>query len=97
MAGYYTREGDVLALLQTKDDALAIIGPGEEIHLEFRAKAPQGRGPVRLVLEIDGWCKDMDMFTRDGETLDPLPSAGYPPEPRKRLHSEYNTRYYSGR
>jgi hypothetical protein len=25
------------------------------------------------VLETRGWCKDMDLFTRDGETVDPLP------------------------
>ena len=97
MSGYYTREGDVLALVQTGDDALAIIGPGEEIHLEFSASGQGADTNTRLVFEINGWCKDMDLFTKDGETLGPLPSSGHSQVSRKRLHSEYNTRYHSGR
>jgi len=97
MTGYYTREGDVLPLVQTEDDALAIIGPGEEIHLEFQATPNRSDRRIRLVFEINGWCKDMDLFTKNGETLGPLPTSGHPEIARKRLHSEYNTRYHSGR
>jgi hypothetical protein len=25
------------------------------------------------VLDVRGWCKDMDLFTRDGETVGPIP------------------------
>ncbi len=54
-------------------------------------------GVVALVLEANGWCKDMDPYTRDGGTLAPLPSSGRDPDRRDRLHARYNTRYESGR
>ena len=47
------------------------------------------------VLEIDGWCKDMDRFTKDGQTVAPMPSAGKDPAIPEKLHEEYNTRYVS--
>jgi len=58
-------------LVAEKDDAVAIFGPGEEVHLEFAAPpegAPEG-WTRRLVLETRGWCKDMDLYTKDGETV----------------------------
>ena len=62
-------------LVANTDDALAIIGPGEEIHLEFAAlDGPPPTGWTRrLVLESNGWCKDMDLFTHEGETVGPMP------------------------
>ena len=97
MDGAYTQTGPMLPLVETADDALAIIGPGEEIHIEFDARDVSVDGNHRLVLEIRGWCKDMDLFTRDGETLGPLPNDGHPPVARTLLHARYNTRYQSGR
>mgnify|MGYP001815638731 FL=1 len=99
MAGYYTRIGPVEELVSGTDDALAIIGPGEEIRLEFE---PAGTSPPpgwtrHFVLETNGWTKDMDLFTRDGETVEPLPDTGKPPVVRDRLHARYNTRYQAGR
>lgn len=97
--GAYTRFGDVRELVGHADDALAIIGPGEEIHLAFdaaRADLPPG-WTRRFVIECDGWCKDMDLFTRTGETLAPLPSRGDPDSPREAWHRQYNTRFMSGR
>jgi hypothetical protein len=97
MAGYYTRLGPVEELVTVADDAVAIIGPGEEIHLEFAAAAPAPSGWQRFfVLETNGWAKDMDLFTRDGETVGPLPSTGKPEAVRDNLHKRYNTRYQSG-
>jgi hypothetical protein len=46
------------------------------------------------VLEARGWCKDMDLYTRDGETIEPLPGADT--AARRRLHAHFNTRYASG-
>ena len=99
MAGYYTRIGPVEELVSGTDDAVAIIGPGEEIRLEFE---PAGTSPPpgwtrHFVLETNGWTKDMDLFTRDGETVEPLPDTGKPPVVRDRLHARYNTRYQAGR
>jgi len=96
--GAYTRFGPVLPLVQRHDDALAIIGPGEEIHLEFKVDSGPALDRQRFyVLESHGWCKDMDLYTRDGETLDPLPSSGLDPSVPRSLHAEFNTRYLGGR
>jgi hypothetical protein len=98
MAGYYTRFGRVDALVARVDDALAVFGPGEELHLEFGVP-PQSLPPGwtrRLVLRTHGWTKDMDLFTRTGETVGPLPEAGLPGGARKRLHPRYLNRYQSG-
>jgi len=77
---------------------VAIFGPGEEIHLEFEESGvvlPEGFSR-RLVLETVGWCKDMDLYTGRGSTVEPLPTTGRPIEARERLHRKYNTRYQRG-
>jgi tetratricopeptide (TPR) repeat protein len=97
MAGLYTRLGPVDELVTNADDAVAIIGPGEEVHLEFNAAASAPDGWRRFfVLESNGWAKDMDLYTRDGATVGPLPSTGKPAALPDRLHEQYNTRYQSG-
>ena len=98
-AGRYTRFGPARALVAEVDDAVAIIGPGEELHAAFQAvQDPVQPGwSRRLVLETDGWAKDMDLYTRDGETVGPLPARGRVDPVRDRLHSQYNTRYRAGR
>ena len=97
MAGLYTRLGPVDELVTIADDAVAIIGPGEEVHLEFNAAASAPDGWRRFfVLESNGWAKDMDLYTRDGATVGPLPSTGKPAALPDRLHEQYNTRYQSG-
>ena len=73
--GLHTEFGDVRALLARADAAPVVFGPGEEIALDFVSPAaPPAPGTVRrYLLEVRGWCKDMDLFTRDGETIEPLP------------------------
>ncbi len=105
--GFYTRRGPCRPLVEQVDDALAIIGPGEAIHLQFSpSKVASGRR--QLVLELHGWCKDMDLYTKDGSTVEPLPRHGtdgqMPPKrelrlnttERRELHQRYNTRYEAG-
>jgi hypothetical protein len=48
------------------------------------------------VFESNGWSKDRDLYTRDGETVGPLPHTGRPRAVREALHERYNTRYVSG-
>ena len=48
------------------------------------------------MVEARGWCKDMDLFTKDGETIEPLPRSGVSSNDRDQLHERYNTRYRSG-
>lgn len=95
--GYYTRFGAVDPLLAQADSAVAILGPGEEVRLSFTAPAaaPPDGWTRRFVLETEGWCKDMDMYTQDGDTVAPLPGTATPA--RQRLHAAFNTRYESGR
>ncbi len=98
-AGWYTATGPVTELVASVDDAVAIIGPGEEVRLDFAA--PEAQPPSgwtrRLVLESEGWCKDVDLFTRDGDTVGPLPHRRADTSLRDRLHERYNTRYLDGR
>lgn len=99
MEGSYTRFGPVDELVAKIDDALVLIGPGEEVHLEYAAVgAPPSKGWRRYyVLEANGWAKDMDLFTRDGDRVGPLPGRGSPSDTRARLHSRYHTRYMAGK
>ncbi|MFM7133776.1 MAG: CRTAC1 family protein, partial [Planctomycetota bacterium] len=75
--GLYTEFGDVKAQLSAADGDLVVFGPGEEVAFDFAAaERPVSEGAVRrYVLESRGWCKDMDLFTRDGETIAPLPAG----------------------
>jgi Flp pilus assembly protein TadD len=109
--GAYTRYGDVLPLLTSLDDRLAVFGSGEEIALDFDpAKLPTlPKGWVRdYFFAADGYEKDMDFYAADGSTVDPLPfrSMGIYPYPSSRSFPmddshlkqllDYNTRYLSG-
>ncbi len=98
--GMYTNIGEMTELIDTADDALAIIGPGEEIHVEF--DAPEDPAPEMqrwYVLETKGWAKDKDMYTATGSFVEPLPRAHPNADPalRMELHQQYNTRFQSGR
>jgi tetratricopeptide (TPR) repeat protein len=95
--GWYSQFGAATPLVEAEDDAVAIIGPGEEVLLEFAAlttAVPAG-WTRRMVLDAKGWCKDMDLYTKDGETVAPLP--GEDSAARRRLHAQFNTRYQGGR
>jgi hypothetical protein len=97
LKGRYTAEGPVDDLLTHEDGAVAIFGPGEELHLEFAAPAqpPKAGWTRRFVLEARGWCKDMDLYTKDGDTVEPLPGRRAPAA--EQLQSRFTTRYLSGR
>ena len=98
MTGLYTEFGDVRELMQDADDALAIFGPGEEVHLEYEARRDPPSGWTRcFVLETNGWCKDMDLYTQHGETVGPVPAQSADVTRRDQLHERYNTRFESGR
>ena len=96
--GWYTELGPALPLVESSDDALAVFGPGEELHLEFEAPdvAPPPGFERRFVLESEGWAKDMDLYTRDGGAVGPMPSHGEPSRETAALHARFNTRYQAG-
>ena len=95
--GMYTATGAITELLAAEDGAVAIVGPGEEAHLTFAASLPPLRDgwTRRFVLDARGWCKDMDLYTRDGDTVEPLP--GTRSHAAALLQRRYTTRYESGR
>ncbi len=98
--GFYTQLGEMTELVSKRDDAVAIIGPGEEVHVEFKPQGAPERGLNRwVVLETRGWAKDKDLYTHLGGTVEPLPRSL--PDTnigaREQLHDKYNTRFQSGR
>ena len=110
-AGSYTRYGDVLPLLSSIDDKLAVFGSGDEVALDFD---PAGLRPVPAGWTRDyffaahGYEKDMDFYAYDFSDVEPLPFQlmGSYPYPGKsfpldddhlKYLLEYNTRYMSGR
>jgi hypothetical protein len=96
--GYYTAFGPAEALVRHADNSLAIFGPGEQIHLEFAVSEGFPRGWTRrFVLELVGWCKDMDYYTRYGRTVEPLPRSKAAAGAAEVLHAKFNTRYQDGR
>tara|TARA_B100000029_G_scaffold324535_1_gene316969 strand:- start:444 stop:1298 length:855 start_codon:yes stop_codon:yes gene_type:complete len=96
--GFYTALGDAKPLVEKLDGTMAIIGGGEEIHLEFPALAePKEKMNRHFVLDFRGWAKDMDLYTRDGETVGPLPEPDYADKTRRDLlHARYNVRFQEG-
>ncbi|MBX6314499.1 MAG: cytochrome c biogenesis factor, partial [Isosphaeraceae bacterium] len=84
LAGHLTRYGDVAPLLTADDDQLCVLGPGDEIRLEFDARPvpPLPEGWTRAyVLRAIGYCKDADPFTAASETIGPLPWRRMGPYP----------------
>ena len=82
--GKLTRYGDVLPLLKADDDQLCLIGPGDEVRLEFDARSlpvlPPGFSRS-YVLKTFGYCKDADPFTAASDTVEPIPWRGMPAFP----------------
>jgi Tfp pilus assembly protein PilF len=94
--GFYTALGPVDELVTRVDQAFAVIGPGEEVHFEFPAPAPPPVGFRReVVLEVRGYAKDMDLYTRDGGTVGPLPGSD-DSVARDSLHEATRTRFRGG-
>jgi Flp pilus assembly protein TadD len=107
-AGAYTRYGDVLPLVDSFDDRLAVFGSGDEVALEFDPASlpPLASGWTRDYFFVaNGYEKDMDFYAYDGNHVEPLPFRGmgtYPGKPYPldgiHLHDllQYNTRQMSG-
>ncbi len=99
MEGAYTQLGDVTELVNKADNALAIIGAGEGIELQFIDDLPklQGGFDRYYILKFKGWAKDMDILTKGGETLNPMPYTGVVSNKAKALNLKYNNRFKAGK
>jgi FG-GAP-like repeat/Tetratricopeptide repeat len=87
--GRLTRLGDVTELLTATDDRFAILGPGDEVEVEFDATLPPPQtSTIRsFVLRAHGYCKDSAPFTATTGEIYPLPfraMASYPDGARDR-------------
>ncbi len=74
--GFYTRYGEVRPLLDRVDDRFVIFGAGEEVSLEFDARAlpPLPAGWTRdYLFYANGYVKDMDFYGAYARTVAPLP------------------------
>ena len=96
--GYYTRLGPVEALVGEANDALALIGPGEELDLVYPAPPAVDGARRVVVLDVRGFAKDMDLYTDTGGQVGPLPSTPGVGDPalREALHAETLTRFKGG-
>ena len=82
--GKLTRHGDVTRLLEADDDQLCLVGPGDEVQVEFPASdlPPLPSGWTRsYVVRGIGYCKDADPFTATSDSALPLPWRGMPAFP----------------
>ena len=97
-SGYYTSLGPVMELVSEANNAFAIVGPGEELHLEFPSPRQTTSGQRVVVLETRGYAKDKDLYTKDGATVGPMPFTPGVGDlaTREALHERYMTRYQGG-
>ena len=104
LAGRYTREGDVRALVFKTDDMFVIARPGDEIALSFDARAVPAvaAGWTRtFLLYAHGYSKEMNPRSASPDTVGPLPFRAmtkYPYGPDERypdtaLYRDYLARY----
>ena len=107
LVGTYTRYGNVLPLLLQSDNKYVIMNAGDEISVQFDAsslpKLKMGWSRDFLFYN-DGWLKDGDLNTAQGQTVNPLPfhgmssypegaEEGYPANDEySSYREEYNTR-----
>ena len=107
LIGTYTRYGNVLPLLLHSDNKYVIMNAGDEISVQFDAsslpKLKMGWSRDFLFYN-DGWLKDGDLNTAQGQTVNPLPfhgmssypegaEEGYPANDEySSYREEYNTR-----
>jgi hypothetical protein len=108
ISGRFTRYGAVPELLETADDRLVVMGPGDELTVEFQVpvtEPPQG-WTRDFVLYNVGWDKDSALNTVYGHSSEPYPNRSmsqYPfgpgdqqpeSEEYRQYVREYQTREY---
>jgi len=84
LSGRFTQAGDCRSLLEAWDDAMVVMGSGDEMRLTFTvpdAEVPAG-WTRDFILHCVGWDKDADLNTLTGQSSEPLPFRAmteYPP------------------
>lgn len=77
LAGRFTRYGEPTELLKSQDDRMVVMGPGDELTLEFQvpSESPPEGWKRDFVLYNVGWDKDADLNTVYGQSSEPYPTA----------------------
>jgi len=75
MMGRFTRYGATTTLLESQDDQMVVMGPGDELTISFAMPtSPPPAGWKRdFVLYNVGWDKDADLNTVYGQSSEPYP------------------------
>jgi len=107
--GFYTKYGAVSPLLMHAEDQFVVFGAGDEVALEFDARAlpPLRAGWTRdYFVYFNGYVKDMDFYAAHAQTVGPLPFKGMPgypypdnvayPDRNREYQLEWNTREVAG-
>lgn len=85
--GFYTRYGEVSALVNRVDDRFVIMGSGDELKLQYPStqlpRLPEGWSRDFLLM-VDGWAKDADPNTAFSQSVNPLPFHAMSAYPYKR-------------
>ena len=77
LEGYYTRYGDVGALLERVDNRIVIMNSGDELRMRFQVPDPPPSGWTRdFIFVSDGWLKEGDYNFQFSKTVQPLPYQG---------------------
>jgi hypothetical protein len=107
LEGFYTRYGDVAALLDSADNQYIIYNAGDEVSISFNTgdlpDLPDGWKRDFVIYSV-GWVKDGDLNTAHGQTVEPLPFHGmpsypypddyqYPYQENEAYLQKFNTRY----
>jgi hypothetical protein len=93
--GWCTRYGDVLPLVEARDEQLVLLNGGDALRLRFAESElpPVPSGQVRsFFFHSVGWDKDADPNVVDGDRVEPLPVG----EGGEWIH-DYNTRWVPAR
>ncbi|GAA5509819.1 CRTAC1 family protein [Novipirellula caenicola] len=90
LRGRFTRYGDCAELLAAWDDAMVVMGSGDEIALQFTAPvdSPPPGWKRDFILHCVGWDKDADLNTLSGQSAEPLPFKQMTTYPPTRQQSE---------
>jgi tetratricopeptide (TPR) repeat protein len=75
LEGFHTRWGDVKSLVTRVDDRYVLMNAGDEMRLRVSPPPAPPQGWERdWVFISDGWTKDGNLNTTDGQTVLPLPA-----------------------
>jgi len=95
--GWYTRYGDIAALVSSSDERPAILNSGDGATLDFPAASlPQlAPGTVRtLLLYNRGWIKEEDPNSLSDRYVEPFPGSNRPAGNHQQdWQLEFNTRW----